>query len=313
MGKSIGPQKPLIVIVGTNASGKSALAVKLAQKFNGEVVSADSRQVYRDLDIGTGKLTKREMKGVPHHLLDVASLRRTYTAKQYQRDARRAIRDIWRRGKLPILCGGTGLYVRAVVDGIVFPEVPPNPRLRGSLGKKTPAELYRLLARKDPRRAKEIDRRNPRRLIRALEVVAMLGKVPTMQKQSIDAHILMLGVTLPKKKLEKRIEARLKARLRGGMVAEVKELRRGGASWKRLNDLGLEYRWIARYLQGTISKETAERELQKDIIRYARHQMTWFRSDSRIHWIKNATEALHLTRRLLTNTNPVACSSRRGK
>ncbi|MDP3975250.1 MAG: tRNA (adenosine(37)-N6)-dimethylallyltransferase MiaA [Candidatus Jorgensenbacteria bacterium] len=291
MKKSIGPQKPLLVIVGTNASGKSALAVKLAQKFNGEIVSADSRQVYRGLNIGTGKLTKQEMRGIPHHLLDVASLRRTYTVKQYQRDARRAIHAIWQRGKLPILCGGTGLYIRAVVDGVVFPEVPPNPKLRTRLARKTTAELFALLKKKDPRRAKAIDRHNPHRLIRALEIIASLGKVPVLRPHRVAAHVFMLGVTLPKEKLAKRIAARLNARLRRGMVAEVKRLRSGGASWKRLNNLGLEYRWIARYLQGTVSKEVMERGLQRDIVRYARRQMTWFKRDARIHWLHDPQKA----------------------
>lgn len=281
MEKSITPQKPLLVIVGATGTGKSALAVKLARQLGGEIVSADSRQIYRGIDVGTGKLTKREMKGVPHHLLDVASLRRTYTVTQYQRDARHAIRNIWRRGKLPILCGGTGLYIRAVIDGAVFPEVPPNRRLRAKLGKKSAPELYRMLRAKDPRRASEIDRHNPRRLIRALEIVAAKGKVPLPQGKPLDAYVLMLGIRLPKRELERRTRARIRLWLRRGLLKEAGEI-----PPQRIGELGLVYRWATRLARKEITREEFIDGLTKDLLKYAKRQETWFRGDKRIVWME---------------------------
>ena len=281
MKKSIGPQKSLLVIVGATGTGKSACAVALARIFGGEVVSADSRQVYRGLDIGTGKLTKREMNGIPHHLLDVSSLRRTYTVTQYECDALHVIRDIWKRGKLPILCGGTGLYVRAIVDGIIFPEVPPNQKLRASLGKKSTEELYRMLRAKDPRRAKTIDRRNPRRLIRALEIIAARGKVPAMRAKPIDAYVLMLGLRLPKKELERRTRARIELWLRRGLLREVKKVPK-----ERIAELGLVYRWGTRLSGKEITRREFVDGLAQDLMEYVKRQETWFKKDTRIMWLK---------------------------
>lgn len=281
MKKSIGTQNPLLVIVGPTGTGKSALAVAIAKQWKGEIVSADSRQVYRGLDIGTGKLTKREMRGVPHHLLNVASLTRTYTVQQYQRDARRAVHDIWRRGKLPILCGGTGLYIRAVVDGVVFPEVPPNLGLRARLEKKTPTELYRLLQKNDPRRARNIDRYNPRRLIRALEIADTLGKVPAPRTKPIDAYVLMLGLRLPKAKLEKLTRARIRMWLRRGLMREMEKIPQ-----KRVPELGLVYRSAARLAAKEITREAFIEELTREIMLYVKRQETWFQKDTRIIWIK---------------------------
>lgn len=299
-------QKSLLVIVGPTGSGKSALAVALALRLSSgqarkrfglsgaEIVSADSRQVYRGINIGTGKLTKREMRGIPHHLIDITPLRRIYTVTQYQRDARRVIRDIWRRGKLPILCGGTGLYVRSVVDGVVFPPVPPNPKLRARLEKKRSAELYRLLVRKDPRRAKEIDRHNPRRLIRALEVAEALGRVPTPHARPINTPVLMLGLTLPRAERERRTRARIRAWLRRGLLAEVRRVPRG-----RTGELGLVYRWAARFANGEIARTAFMESLTRDLLRYARRQDVWFRRSPRIHWIYGPAEAFRLARKFL--------------
>jgi tRNA dimethylallyltransferase len=281
MKKSIGPQKPLLVIMGATGTGKSAFAVALAKALHGEVVSADSRQVYRHLDIGTGKLTGREMQGIPHHLLGVTSFRQIYTVKQYQRDALRVINNIWRRGKLPILCGGTGLYIRAVVDGVVFPKVPPNQKLRARLEKKTPHELYRILARKDPRRAKEIDRKNPRRLIRALEIIEALGEVPAIRAKPIDAYVLLLGLTLPKRELERHTRARIRLWLRRGLLKEVKRV-----PPERIQELGLVYQWAARLARGELSRAAFMDGLTQDLMKYAKRQETWFQKDKRIIWLE---------------------------
>ena len=290
----------LVVIVGPNASGKSDLAVKLAKRFNGEVVSADSRQVYKGMDIGTGKITKEEIQGISHHLLDVASPKRRFSVVQYQKKAIEVIKKIQRKGKLPILCGGTGFYVQAVVDGLVFPKVKPDWRFRKKLEQKSAKELYEYLKKLDPERAKTIEKDNKRRLIRAIEIVLKTGKpVPKLQKQKL-FDVLMIGIKRNKKELKERIRKRLKKRLKQGMIEEVKKLKESGLSWKRLEEFGLEYRWIARYLQGKIDYQEMIEKLQKDIEDFAKRQMTWFKRDKRICWIQNYKEAEKLVRKFLS-------------
>lgn len=308
MEKSTNPQKPLLVIVGATGTGKSALAVELARRLGGEVVSADSRQVYRGADIGTGKITKREMQGIPHHLISIVSLRRVYTVKQYQREAFRAIRGIWRRGKLPILCGGTGLYIRAVVDGVVFPEVPPNRALRRRLEEKTTDELFALLKKRDPHRAKNIDRHNPRRLIRALEIVEALGKVPPPRAKPIGAQVLILGLRIPRTKLEKRTRARIRSWLRRGLLREVARIPSG-----RIGELGLVYRWASRLARKEITRTEFIDGLTRDLIRYAKRQETWFRRDKRIRWIQNPQEGVRLAAGFVHQKIPRREVTRRGK
>ena len=245
-------KKKLIVVLGPTASGKSGLAVKIAKRFNGEVISADSRQVYKRMDIGTGKITKKEMRGIPHHLLDVASPKKIFTVTQYRKLAIRAIDKILKIGKLPILCGGTGFYIQAVVDGLVIPKVPPDWKLRKKLEKKSVEELYKILKKLDPKRASTIDKKNPRRLIRAIEIVKKTGKpIPALKISPLPYPVLMLGVKKSSAELKKLIEKRLVKRLKQGMISEVKKLHNSGVSWKRLDDLGLEYRWLSRYLRSS--------------------------------------------------------------
>jgi tRNA dimethylallyltransferase len=289
----------LIAVVGTNASGKSELAVQLARRFHGEIVSADSRQVYKGLDIGSGKITKREMRGIPHYLLDVANPKRTFTVAQYQHLARKAFENIWKRGALPILCGGTGLYVRAAVDGLVIPAAKPNPALRRKLVKKSAAELFKILEQKDPARAATIDAHNPRRLIRALEIAEALGRVPKLKTEPLRARVLILGVAKEGTEMKQRIARRLGKRLTSGMVKEVEQLHKNGLSWKRLEDLGLEYRYVALYLQNKIKKEELFPLLAKEIFHYAKRQMTWFKRDPRIRWMRDPREAKALAERFL--------------
>ena len=272
----------IVIIVGPTASGKSDLAIRLAEKFNGEIISADSRQVYRGLDIGTGKVSKKEQQLVPHHLLDVANPKKIFTVSQFQKLAKWAIKDILKRGKLPIVVGGTGQYIDAVVYDMALPEVPPNYKLRAKLEKQTTEQLFTQLQKLDPERAQNIDRHNPRRLVRALEIVMTTGKpVGTIDRQ-LPYNILWLG--LNPKDLEKRITGRLLARFKQGMVAEVKKLRAGGISWQRLHDLGLEYRWIGEYLQKNISKEEMISGLGQAIRQYSKRQMTWFKRNKQIVW-----------------------------
>lgn len=277
---------PLIAVIGPTSSGKSDLAVDIALRVNGEVVSADSRQVYRGMDIGTGKVTKKEMRGVPHYLLDIASPKRVYTVANWKRDAEKAIDDIHRRGKLPIVCGGTGFYVRSVTDGIMLPDVKPNPKLRDTLSDMDTDDLFVLLSKKDPRRAETVDRHNPVRLIRALEIADEIGHVPLVETQP-KYDPLLIGITTEKDILKERIHARLLKRMRRGMLAEVKRLHEHGVSWKRMEDLGLEYRFLARHLQGKLSKHEMLEQLEIEIIHYAKRQVTWWKKDERIHWVEH--------------------------
>lgn len=292
----------LIVVLGPTSAGKSDLAVRLCKKFNGEVVSADSRQVYKGMDIGSGKITKKEMRGIPHHLLDVANPKRKFTVARYQKTVQSALGKIWKKGKLPILCGGSGFYIQAVVDGIIIPKVPPNWKLRKKLGKESPEELYNMLKKLDIRRAKNIDRKNKRRLIRALEIVMkMKTPVPPFKKQPLPSRVLMIGIKKDKEKLNKLIRRRLLKRLRKGLVAEVKRLKQSSLPWKRLEEFGLEYRFVARYLQGKLNYDEMVEKLQKEIEHYAERQMTWFRKDKRIKWIKNYKEASKIVRAFLAD------------
>lgn len=289
---------PLIVIVGPTASGKSALAVRLAKKFGGEIVSADSRQVYRRLDIGTGKVTLRERAHVPHHLLDIADPKKQISVVEFKTRADKAIATIYKRGKTPILVGGTGFWVDAVALGKQFPAVPPNEHLRRRLEKKSAAKLFEILRKLDPRRARAIEKKNPRRLIRAIEIARALGRVPRVVEKSAYAT-LWLGLTFPPAILRKRIRARLEHRLRAGMIQEALKLRSRGLPWKRFYELGLEYRFLADYLRGNISREELSTKLKRAIFDYARRQLSWFRRNQRIHWVKNTKTAEVQTKQFL--------------
>jgi len=281
----------MLVILGPTASGKSDLAVEIALKFGGEVVSADSRQVYKGLDIGTGKITAAEMRGIPHHLLDVADPREQcnrYSVSLFKRDAEKAIDDILSRGKLPILCGGTGLYIQAIVDNVLPPEIAPNNALREELATKTAGELFALLQKLDSKRAETIDAKNPRRLIRAIEIARRLGSVPEIPNTSKKYAALQIGIQIDKEMLRARIETRLEKRLGEGMIEEAAKLHSnrfsGDLSFERMDELGLEYRYLAKYLQEKITREEMKKELATKIKQYAKRQMTWFKRDARIFW-----------------------------
>jgi tRNA dimethylallyltransferase len=273
----------LIVVLGPTATGKSDLAVRLAKDFNGEVISADSRQVYKGLDIGTGKITKKEMCGIPHHLLNVVDPKKVFSVTSYQKHASRATKDILKHGKIPIVCGGTGLYIAALVDGIVFPDVPPNTALRKELASRSAEELFSMLTKLDPERAKTIDQHNPRRLVRAIEIATAQGKNTPLQIHAPYAAI-KIGLDLPDEELKKKILKRIRGRLKKGMAAEAKRLHKQGLSWKRMETFGLEYRLLAQHLQGKISKEVFVEELAKEIWQYVRRQRTWFHRDTSIAW-----------------------------
>ena len=283
--KSTKSKPKIIVVLGPTATGKSDLAVQIALAHNGEVISADSRQVYRGMDLGSGKIMKREMRGVPHHLLDVASPRSTYNVAKFQRDAYRAIDEIIARGKNAVVCGGTGFYIQAIVDGIIVPEVPPNKNLRDKLAGKTIAELQKILKEKDARRFSEIDTKNPVRLIRAIEIATALGKIPKI-KSAPKYDCVQIGLTLPYDELAEKIRARLEKRIKKGMIKEVQKLHADGISWKRLESFGLEYRFIAQFLQKKISRAEMLEQIRVKSLQFAKRQMTWFKRDERVRWFR---------------------------
>ena len=276
----------LVVILGTNASGKSDLGLRLARHFGGEIVSADSRQVYRGLDLGSGKITPAQAALVKHHLIDVADVNESYSLAQYQRAAYAALDSIADTGKRPFLVGGTGLYISAIVEGYQLLDVPPNPSLRAELESIPLPQLVARLEQSDPEAAQRIDQSNRRRLIRALEICAAGYANPAAHQNAPRYECLQLGLTWPREILVERIEARLRERLAQGMVAEVAELRAHGVSDLRLDKLGLEYRYITRYLRRELpTLDDLRSQLGIAIRQFAKEQLTWFKRDPRIIWL----------------------------
>ena len=324
---SNGVKGKIIVILGPTSSGKTKLAVKLAKKYNGEIVSADSRQVYRGMDVGTGKdlaeyiiksqipstksqinskfkIQNSKLRMIPYHLIDVISPKKQFTVADYQKMAYKAIEDILSRGKLPIICGGTGLYISAVVEGFQFPMLKATSyklqATRNRLDKLTLKQLLQKLKQVDPKTYKIIDRNNRRRVQRGLEIYYQTGqpKSAWLKKQPPPYDFLLLGLSFPQEILRQRINQRLKHRLeKEGLISEVKRLHQQKVSWKRLEDFGLEYRWVSRYLQGKIDSEGMYQKLLKAIVDFAKRQMTWFsrqlsgKRGKGIKWIRNQKEA----------------------
>lgn len=272
----------LIVVLGTNASGKSGLGVELALRYHGEIISADSRQVFRGLNLGSGKITAEEMRGVPHHLLDVRDAGDFFSMADFQRLAYAAIDGVLARGNAPFLVGGTGLYVDAVADGYVFSDTMPNLDYRRELETYDTETLYAMLKRIQP--DTEVDPRNRNRVMRLLEKHRDGDDAEPGKQARYD--VLRLGVTWPRDELRSRIDERLDTRLAQGMVDEVRELMQRGVSQEFLLKLGLEYRFITRYLTGEISSlEEMKRLLSIAIKQFAKRQMTWFRRNGSIHWL----------------------------
>ena len=296
----------LIVIVGANASGKSSLGVLLAGRFNGEIVSADSRQVFRGLDLGSGKITQEEMRGVPHHLLDVCEPGDFFSMHDYQRLAYQAIDDIAARGRTPFLVGGTGLYVASVTEGYVLSDVPPDLAYRAELEKLSTEELYRRVRAMDPNHP--VDPRNRNRVMRILEK-AHDGDTQPVQNQP-RYRCLKLGVNWEPEVLRARIDERLDRRLRAGMIEEVQGLLDAGVSAGFLDKLGLEYRFITRYLTGEItSREEMVTLLGNAIKQFAKRQRIWFRRDREIIYLDMKgdplAEAAERIERFLNEPDPV--------
>ncbi len=276
----------ILVIVGPTASGKSALAVDLALRLNGEIISADSRQVYRGLDIGSGKITEEEMKGVPHHLLDIIDPNETYTGANFVQDANIAILDILKHGKLPIITGGTFFYIELLRGISKSAPVAPNFLLRAELEKFSNEDLFQKLQTLDQDRANNIDKHNRHRLIRSLEIIEALGKVPVIQTNDSPYDWKIIGIDIEKELLHERIKARLEERLKHGMIEEVEELLKSGITPERLISYGLEYRYLTEYLIGKISYEQMFVEILNKSKQFAKRQLTWLKRDKTIIWKK---------------------------
>jgi tRNA dimethylallyltransferase len=307
----------IVVILGPTSAGKSAVAIKLAREFDGEIVSVDSRQIYRGMDIGTGKVirdanikhqtpsTKQDTKykiqntkdifmseGIPHYMIDIVNPQDTFSAAEFKQQADKVIADILRRGKLPILCGGTGFWIKSIVDNIAYPEVEPDWQLRKELDKESTEELFSRLKKLDPRRAKDIDAKNKVRLIRAIEICGSLGHVPDTKYQipNTKYQFLQIGVSVPKETLHARIKARLDARWSDGMLAETEKLHRQGLSWEKIQSFGLGYFWMPEYLQKKIILEELYEKVYLAEKDYAKRQMTWFSKDKRIIWLEKYSD-----------------------
>ena len=274
-------ESSIIVVVGPTASGKSDFAITLALQHNGEIISADSRQVYKGLDLGTGKITKKETKGVPHHMLDVYELDEEVSVARYARDATPILRDILSRGKTPIICGGTGQYIDALIYDSSLPKVPPNTKLREEFEKKNTEELFELLQKKDSVRAGSVDKHNRVRIIRALEIVESLGVVPQQKTPALIYQTTIYLMSPTRELLRTRITARLEKRLKQGMLEEVKEVLEkaeslyGQATSNVIRKFGLEYVTLSKYLDGTLTEESMKKELITKSMQYAKRQQTW--------------------------------------
>ena len=291
-------KEKLVVVLGTNASGKSGLGIELALKYGAEIVSADSRQVFRGLDLGSGKVTKEEMKGVPHYLLDVAEPGDFFSLKEYQELAYKAIDDILSRGTRPFLVGGTGLYVNSIVDGYELTDAPMDKELRAKVEAMTLEELQELLEHKLGTIPDTLDMRNKRRLERAAEKI-LQGK--PLNLESIRKYeTLCLGVTWEREILYRRIEERLDRRLEEGMIEEVEGLLSKGVSDDFLYRLGLEYRYILLYLRGRFKdRDEFRAKLFMEIRHLAKEQMTWFRKRKDVHWLNMTDDPFDQAVRLI--------------
>ena len=290
----------VIAIVGPTSSGKTTLSISLARAIGGEMISADSRQVYKYLSLATGKVTKKEMRGVRHHCIDIAHPKRTIDVTAYVRHATRALDEITKRGHIPIIVGGTGFYMDALLSGAQIPSVPPNPTLRAKLEKKSVSELARMLIAKDPERARTIDLKNPRRLIRALEIIAYTGSpIPALHKAT-SYDVLTLGIDLPDVKLKTKIHTRLHSRIKKGMWQEIARAHAAhSVSWKRLESLGLECKIGSFIARGLLSQKDGALRLEHEIWQYVKRQRTWFNRNKHIIWIDSPMGAQNLSREFL--------------
>ncbi len=300
-------EKPkIIAIVGPTASGKTTLSISLAKKYHGEIVSADSRQIYRGMDIGTAKSPIAERENIPHHLLDIKDPNDEYTAADYKHDAIAAIEDVLKNKRLPVLVGGTGLYIDAVLDNLEIPKIKADPELRATIEKDIAENglvaVFKKLVDLDPDAAYVVDPKNPRRIVRALEVAILTGEPFTAQRKKNEPlfSALKIGIDLPSEILHERIDRRIDLMLQDGIVTEVENLiKRYGKTCAAFDAIG--YREIVDYLDGKISLEQATDIIKHNTWHYAKRQMTWFRKDKNIRWIAKPEEAGKMVEEFLIN------------
>lgn len=289
-------QPEVVAVVGPTAAGKSDLGIALAKELDGEVVNADSMQLYQGMDIGTAKLTEAEQQGVPHHLLDVWRVAETANVAAYQRMAREVITDLHARGRIPVLVGGSGLYVRAALDDLDFPGTDPDlrERLEAQLSAEGPASLHERLKRADPDAAEAILPSNGRRLVRALEVVELTGRpfAATLPGYRSVYSAVQLGLRVPRDELDRRIELRVDAMWRAGFVDEVRTLERQGLRDGVTASRALGYAQVLRQLSGEWSEQQARDETVRGTRKFARRQEAWFRRDPRVEWLGYRREDL---------------------
>jgi len=290
--------RKLVVLLGPTAAGKSRLAVKLARRFQGEIVSADSRQIYQGLDIGTGKITAGEMEGIPHYLLGIVSPKEQFDVVQYQEKAYQAIEAILQRNHLPFLIGGSPFYLDAVIKGWQFPWAKADPDLRKKLVRQPLEKLLKVLADLDPLYFQKAEKTNKRRIIRAIEIASQLGRVPPRESYP-RFQTLILGLQVPFPQLKEQIAQRQEKLFHQGIVEEVANLHRQGLSWKRLEEFGLEYQWVSSYLQGKETEGEMKKKLQRAVEKFAKRQLTWFKKNPNIHWVQRAGEAQSLIQQFL--------------
>ncbi len=297
-------KQKIIAIVGPTASGKSSLAVMLAKKYNGEIISADSRQIYKGLDIGTGKILRdteptKNLKSktgiflhstVPHYLIDIWNPKKFVSVSEYKEKAEHALADIVSREKVPVVCGGTGFYVDTFLFDRTLPLVGANPKLRTKLENLSMKSLAQKLQTLDPKRAQTIDLKNRVRLIRALEIIDALGIVPPLT-QSLPYDVLFIGLKPKEAWLKQKISMRLMERMKEGMVVEAKKLHSKGVSFSRMESLGLEYKYLALFLQKKLTKTDMLRDLESAIWQYSKRQMTWFQKNKKIIWLDPALKS----------------------
>jgi len=339
----------VIVILGPTSSGKSGIAVELAREFNGEIISVDSRQIFKEMDLGTGKIdgewnnsekppqspfekeggsvqkvlnklkSSKQIssllkgrikegfrdfylyKNIPHHLIDFVEPDGDYNVSHFKKDCEKKILEISEQGKVPILCGGTGFWIQAVADDVELPQIKPNKKLREKLATNTPKELFEMLEKIDPERASTIDKKNPPRLIRAIEIAKEIGKVPKIEtfKKSSQRKIkeksfifLQIGISVSKDKLFEKIKLRLKKRFQAGMVEEILDLyEKYDLPPDKIQNLGIAYSLIPLYQKGELTRKELFEKIVQAEIKYAKRQMTWFKKDPRIFWINEKNQA----------------------
>lgn len=298
------PGKKLIAIVGPTASGKTMLGISLAKQFAGEIVSADSRQIYRGMDVGTAKPTPDERRAILHHLIDIRNPNEEYTVADYQRDAIATIKDILARDKTPLLVGGTGLYVRAVVENLNIPKVVVDRKLRARIETDIARDgldaIFKKLTTLDPEAANVVDPKNSRRVVRALEVAITTGEPFTAQRKMNAPlfHTLTLGLNPPPETLRERIDRRIDAMIRDGFIDEVHALLRTyGADVPAFNAIG--YRELITYLDGAASLQDAVALIKLHTWHYAKRQITWFKKTPDIHWVEREDDAMALVKDFL--------------